>query len=130
MRRSRLLLATVCLGLIAAGLASRSGLAEAGPRWLVRHAGDALWAANLYFVLGLLRPSAARRSLLLATVLLCFAVECSQLLQPEWLESLRRTRLGALVLGHGFLWIDWLRYAVGALLALALDAALWRGRRR
>ena len=33
-------------------------------------------------------------------------VEESQLYHASWIDSIRGTTLGALVLGHGFLWSD------------------------
>ena len=50
------------------------------------------------------------------SLMLCFAIECSQLLSYDWLLQLRSTRLGALVLGRGFLWSDIAAYAGGVLL--------------
>ena len=96
------------------------------PAWLARNAGDTLWAANLYFVFAFIRPSAAPVRLLFATITASFAVEFGQLYQAEWIEALRATRLGALVLGFDFIWIDLVRYTVGALLALLIDRCLFR----
>ena len=57
-------------------------------------------------------------------------IELSQLIQHPAMVSARSTKLGALVLGHGFLWIDLLRYAAGIALAAVLDVAIifWKGR--
>ncbi len=128
MTRSRSALAALCLALVGAGLASRSGAADALPGWFTRNAGDALWTTNLYFLLALLRPASAPGRLLLAALLLSFAVEFSQLYQADWIDALRANRFGALVLGRGFLWADLPRYAAGAALAWMLDRALWQRR--
>ena len=48
--------------------------------------------------------------------MLCFGIEFSQLLSYEWLMQLRSTRMGALVLGQGFLWSDIVAYTAGVLL--------------
>ncbi len=127
--RPRGALLFLCAVLVAAGLASRSAAAAALSGRLTAHAGDALWAANLYFALALLRPAARPARLFLACVALCGAVEASQLLRVEWLDALRSTRLGALLLGRGFLAVDLLRYAAGAVLATGLDRACFRGAR-
>ena len=47
-----------------------------------------------------------------------------------WLDALRATTLGALVLGQGFLWSDIVCYAVGVMLAAILDAVLAARRNR
>lgn len=42
-----------------------------------------------------------------------FAIEFSQLYHSPWIDSLRNTRVGGLVLGYGFLWSDLVSYTVG-----------------
>lgn len=49
------------------------------------------------------------------------AVECSQLYHAPWIDAIRDTRFGALVLGSGFLWTDLLCYAVGVVIAATID---------
>jgi hypothetical protein len=44
---------------------------------------------------------------------LAFLVEISQLYHAPWIDSIRQTTLGALVLGFGFLWTDLVCYTVG-----------------
>lgn len=36
----------------------------------------------------------------------CFVIEFSQLYHAEWIDQIRDTSLGGLVLGYGFLWSD------------------------
>jgi Protein of unknown function (DUF2809) len=52
---------------------------------------------------------------------LCFAVEASQLLHAPWLDAVRATPLGHLVLGSGFDPRDLAAYAAGVLLGVVLD---------
>jgi hypothetical protein len=52
----------------------------------------------------------------------CYAIEISQLYQQDWLNQIRNTRLGALILGRGFLWTDFLCYTVGIQLAYLFDS--------
>ena len=44
---------------------------------------------------------------------LAFLVEISQLYHAPWIDSIRQTTLGGLVLGFGFLWTDLVCYSVG-----------------
>ncbi|MFO0014337.1 MAG: DUF2809 domain-containing protein [Planctomycetota bacterium] len=44
---------------------------------------------------------------------LAFSVECSQLYHAPWIDEIRQTTLGGLVLGFGFLWTDLVCYAFG-----------------
>lgn len=116
----------VLIGLaIVAGLASRSSLAEHLPALLAEYAGDTLWALTLFLVLGFTFPSARTVIVALATVSIAFAVEFSQLYQAEWITAVREIRIGALLLGHGFLWSDLLCYLVGTVLG-AIGETLWQ----
>ncbi|RYG64100.1 DUF2809 domain-containing protein [bacterium] len=125
--RPRLQVASMLIATILAGLASRA--IPALPAFVVDHAGDALWAVALYWALAFLLPAASVRTLAAAALLGAFAVEFAQLLHWPWLDAIRRHRVGHLLLGSDFVWIDLLRYAVGVALAAAIDRSLWRGAR-
>ena len=57
----------------------------------------------------------------LAALLFSYCIEISQLYQAGWINAIRGTTLGALVLGHGFLWSDMVCYTVGVGLAVLID---------
>ena len=59
-----------------------------------------------------------------AALLIAFAVECSQLWHPEWLDALRADRVVGLLLGRGFLWSDLLAYVVGVLCIAGIERGL------
>lgn len=83
-------------------------------------AGDALWAAMMCWWVSAhwpAKPIAWRAGVALG---ISWAVEFSQLWHAPWLDQLRATRLGPLVLGSGFDSRDLASYAVGVLLAGAL----------
>ncbi len=52
---------------------------------------------------------------------LCVVVEVSQLYHAPWIDAVRATRLGHLVLGSGFDARDLLAYAVGVAFALLAE---------
>ncbi|MGI4835020.1 MAG: DUF2809 domain-containing protein [Janthinobacterium lividum] len=114
------------LGLVAIGLglASRR-YAAALPPWVGAYAGDALWALLVYWLAGALQPGwfAGRRAL--AAGAFAGLIEASQLWQAPWLQALRHTTLGALVLGQGFLWSDLACYALGIAAGVGLEMG-WR----
>lgn len=122
-RRSTALYLSLLVVTIALGLATRR-FSLAFPLFVARYGGDALWAAMILWLVALLRPIAATRSLALVALGISFAVEISQLYRAPWVDAIRATRAGALVLGQGFLWSDLVSYSVGVLLAAALDAWL------
>jgi hypothetical protein len=85
------------------------------------YVGDAIWAGMIYFGFRFLLPSAKIMSAVIAALTFCYAIEISQLNQSEGLNQLRRTTLGGLILGFGFLWSDFLMYTIGIGLAALLD---------
>ncbi|WP_066306983.1 DUF2809 domain-containing protein [Bacillus sp. FJAT-29814] len=102
------------------GLASRK-YGQFLPNFIAENAGDALWAMMVYFGFRFLL---ARKSILTAiglSLVFSFAIEFSQLYQADWINQIRGTVLGALVLGKGFLVVDLYRYTVGILIGSFLD---------
>ncbi|WP_317890681.1 ribosomal maturation YjgA family protein [Paenibacillus arenilitoris] len=118
--KERIRYAAAALAVMALGFCSRE-FAERLPAFFAEHAGDALWAAMVYFIV---RTLFARKGLIWSghvSVIFCFGIEFSQLYQAEWIAGIRSTRLGALVLGTGFVAIDLARYAAGIGLAMLAD---------
>jgi hypothetical protein len=102
------------------GLGSRA-YSEHLPRFVTSHLGDALWAAMVYFAFRLLL---GRRNLYISFALslsFSFMIEFSQLYQAVWINEVRETILGGLILGKGFLWVDLIRYSLGISGAYVLD---------
>ncbi len=125
--RPRLPVAALFAITVAAGLASR-GFPDRIPPFLARYAGDALWAAMVYWIIVFIRPRLPPLAAAMGTFGFALAIELSQLYRAPWLDAIRATRAGALALGQGFLWSDVACYAAGAALGLAVDAALFRPR--
>lgn len=105
---------------MAAGLASRS-LSEQLPEFVSLHAGDALWAAMIYCSLRAIASHKRLRWALACSLCFCFFIEFSQLYQAGWLNAIRDTALGGLVLGQGFLFVDLIRYVTGIIVISILD---------
>ncbi|MEO0469779.1 MAG: DUF2809 domain-containing protein [Bacteroidota bacterium] len=118
--RPRWKLALLILLLIPLGLGSRRFASEL-PAFIADYAGDTLWAMLVYWLFAFLIPTAKIRTLVVAALLFSYGIEVSQLWQTDWLDALRDTTLGKLVLGRGFLWSDFLCYTVGILAGAALD---------
>lgn len=75
----------------------------------------------MYGIFALLFPHARVKTLFIATLLFSYLIECSQLLDYDWLNTLRTTPLRYL-LGQGFVWSDLVCYSIGCVLACRLDA--------
>jgi hypothetical protein len=119
--RSIPLYLTLTVLTIVAGLASRRD-PEYFPEFVARYAGDTLWATMAFWLLATAWRRAGTRRLAAAAMTIALVVECSQLYHAAWIDSIRRTTLGALALGSGFLWSDLACYALGVCIAAALDA--------
>lgn len=112
----RLWLAATAALVTAAGLASRSGSIPL-PDFVETYAGDTLWAVLVFLVLAFAFPT--RRVAILAGVAfaISLSVELLQLYQAPWLNEIRGTLPGRLLLGQGFLFSDLLCYALGIAVA-------------
>jgi hypothetical protein len=111
--------------MIALGLASRR-FADAFPDGVRLYAGDVLWATMVYFAAAVVWRRAPVARIAFGALLFAMLIEASQLYHAPWIDAVRATRLGGLVLGFGFLWSDVVCYLVGVGLAALVDTALVR----
>jgi hypothetical protein len=119
-RRVRYLL--LAIGTIAAGLMVHlSG--RFLPPALRDVLGDALWAAMIVWWMGVAAPRLPLRTRGLAAFAICVAVELSQRYHTPYLDALRRSLPGHLVLGSGYDPRDFLAYAAGIVVAVVVAHA-------
>ena len=111
-KRNRLLYAMFTILVIILGLSSRK-FAFALPALLNDYLGDALWALMIFIGFGFLFPKIETKKLAFISLMFCYGIEVSQLYHAEWIDSIRATTLGGLVLGYGFLWSDLVAYTIG-----------------
>ncbi|MFF2093734.1 DUF2809 domain-containing protein [Paenibacillus sp. NPDC058174] len=121
--RQRILYGMAVVAAMLLGLGSRQWAGQLPP-FAAEHLGDALWASMIYFGFRMLWPTMKLTGSMVLAVVFCFGIEFSQLYQAEWIQSIRGTTLGALVLGKGFLAVDLVRYSAGILISLAIDSIL------
>jgi len=123
----RLIYFAAGLATMLVGLGSRK-LRDDLPPVLAEYAGDTLWAMMLFWLVSTLiagRPLMMRGAISLA---LTFLVELSQLYHAPWIDSIRQTTLGGLVLGFGFLWTDLVCYTLGVAIGASLEWAIGAAR--
>jgi len=123
--RSRWRYAVAVAVTIAAGLASRAYAAHL-PWWLAKNAGDALYATMVFFGFGFVAPRARTSRVALAAAAFCFAVELAQLYRAPWIDAVRATTPGRLVLGQGFHAFDLVCYVIGVGVGAGLELAVRR----
>ncbi len=118
MNKLRLKYLLCAAAVIATGLVSRKMAFI--PLWI----GDALWAVMVYLVMRMIFIHTSVNKIATWSLTFCFAIEISQLYQAPWINHIRSTLIGHLVLGQGFLWSDLLAYTGGILTIAVIENLL------
>ena len=103
------------------GLASRR-YGSSLPSFVAENAGDAFWTTLVYCGMSFCVPHAKIITRAAMTLGFAYAIEFSQLYHAPWIDSVRDTTLGGLVLGFQFVWVDLIRYAAGAMFCVTVEA--------
>ena len=110
MKRNRILYLIFCITTIILGITSRQiYISEFTNLYL----GDFLYALLIFWGIGFLIPKTSSLKVALVSILICYLIELLQLYQANWINTIRKTTLGGLVLGYGFLWSDLICYTLG-----------------
>ena len=123
--RNRAWYIALALGTILLGLVVHWRGAALGPN-IQDVVADALWAAMIAWWIGALAPGTSLRVRFTVALALCACVEMTQLYHAPWLDALRGTTAGRLVLGNAFDPRDLAAYAAGVLAAAILETAILR----
>ena len=122
-KRKRSLYISFALVTVVCGLMSRSYHIPL-PGFVAVYAGDTLWALMVFWCLCLWLGQWETWKLAGVALLVSFAVEFSQFYHAPWIDSIRDTTLGGLILGFGFRASDLLCYALGVLAGAFVDYTL------
>ncbi|WP_206619106.1 ribosomal maturation YjgA family protein [Flavobacterium cerinum] len=128
MHFKRVLYSVVIVITIATGLFVRIKQAWF-PNIVNLYLGDMLYAFMVYYIVSCI---AINKNLILRSMialLFCYCIEISQLYQAGWINEIRQTIPGKLILGSGFLWSDLLACFLG-ILAVVLVDNLWFSRHK
>lgn len=128
MKRNRGIYFILILVTMVLGISSRKFGAYL-PEFLSTYAGDTLWALMVFWGFGFLSARTSTVKIMLAALAFSYMIEFSQLYQADWINNLRHTTLGGLVLGFGFLWSDLVCYTVGILAGAGSENAVHRALR-
>ena len=118
MLKPRLIFCSILLLTLVLGLLSRQ------IAFIPIFVGDILWATAVYLFLRIVFIRKPVKIITLYSLIFCFGIEFSQLYKAPWIDGLRQTLFGRLVLGNTFLWGDLLCYVVGIGLALGVEGAV------
>ena len=116
--RSRVWYGALSVLVVVTGLLWRSQLMPLPP-FPSKYGGDALWALMVFCGMGFVFPGLSTRMLTLLALGFSWAVEFSQLYHAPWIDAVRSTLPGRLILGFSFHWLDLTAYVLG----IALGAA-------
>jgi hypothetical protein len=96
------------------------------PAFVAAYAGDTLWALAAFLAAGLILPRASTVVVALLAMAFSVAVELSQLYHAPWIDSIRQTTVGGLILGFGFVWSDLPCYAAGVVIGAGSEVLIRR----
>ncbi|MDV6167348.1 DUF2809 domain-containing protein [Flavobacterium sp. DG1-102-2] len=83
--------------------------------------GDILYAFMMYYIISFITIENVIRYRAILALAVCFCIEFLQLYRADWINSIRGTFPGRLVLGSGFLWSDLLAYTIGVSVAFIFE---------
>ncbi|MEI7676420.1 MAG: DUF2809 domain-containing protein [Bacteroidales bacterium] len=129
MKRNRILYLILLTVVMVSGLLSRK-YETLLPSWLNDYLGDSLWAAMIFVGFAFLFPKKNSKRIAIISLAFCYLIEISQLYQADWINAVRQTTLGGLVLGFGFLWSDIVAYTIGVAASWLLEIAFFNYFRR
>ena len=86
--------------------------------------GDVLWATMVYFIVRFLLVNKSVRLVAAVSLLFSYAIEFGQLYKAPWIDNIRPTLFGRLVLGSTFNWSDLLSYTVGVGIGILIEVYL------
>lgn len=118
--RNRKKYAFIMILVLCLGLVSRR-LTNVFPDFINLYLGDVLWAIMIYFAVATIFNKSSVKMIFIISLVFCYGIELSQLYHKPWIDGIRSTRLGGLVLGYGFLWNDIVSYTLGVLFGFIID---------
>lgn len=120
MRRNRIIYSLMIILVMIMGLSIRR-YGNLLPQIITNYGGDVLWALMVFLMFGFLFPKIKTSNIALLSITFSYLIEISQLYHAPWIDAIRQTTLGGLVLGFGFLWSDLLCYLIGIIIGVSID---------
>ena len=119
MKRNRLLYLILTIIVMILGLLSRkiSGL----PKIIELYSGDTFWALMVFLLYAFIFNKKSTKFIIIWAIIFSYSIEISQLYHAPWIDDIRNTTLGGLVLGFGFLWSDLICYTIGVIIGSIID---------
>lgn len=90
--------------------------------------GDILYAIMIYCFVHFLIYFDSKIIKFTIPLSICFIIELSQLIDSNWLNTIRNTTVGHYALGEGYLWSDLIYYSIGILIGYSTDIILLKNK--
>lgn len=81
-------------------------------------------ALMVYLGLGFLFSKSKIRYVAVGAIIFSYGIELSQLYQGQWINAIRGTTLGGLILGYGFLFSDLICYTLGIVIGVIFEITI------
>lgn len=124
MKRNRVLYFLLIILVVLLGLGSRK-FPEMLPSFLSLYLGDTLWALMVFLMLGFIWKVNSKLKNGILALGFSYMIEFSQLYHASWIDHIRNTTLGGLVLGSGFLYSDLICYTAGIILGMGFESLIY-----
>ena len=119
MKRNKLLYLLLTIIVMLLGLLSRK--IEGLPEIISLYSGDILWALMVFLLFAFLFNKKSTIFIISWAIIFSYSIEISQLYHAAWIDAIRNTTLGGLILGFGFLWSDLVCYTIGIIIGIIID---------
>ena len=90
------------------------------------YAGDILWALMVFLIVDFVFNNKSILFNISIAIIFSYGIEISQLYHAPWIDSIRNTTLGGLILGFGFLWSDLICYTIGIFIGGIIESIFKR----
>lgn len=120
MLKARLIYLFILIVTVATGLISR----ELSPSVVPLFIGDILWGLAVFLLLKLIFIAKPLSTIVIISLIYTWATEFSQLYQAPWIDNLRQTFFGKVMLGETFLFGDIVSYTIGIGLGVLVELSL------
>lgn len=103
----------IIISLIGIAVLISLGLISRHINCLPNEVGDALWAMMIFCIWRIILHRKPLTIVAIVSLINSYLVEFSQLITWSFLVEFRKTFLGHVMLGQGFLWVDLVAYTIG-----------------
>lgn len=120
MLKARLIYLSLIIITVITGLVSR----ELSPAIVPLFVGDILWGLAVFLLMRFLFIQKALTFTIIVSLIYAYATEFSQLYQAPWIDNLRQTFFGKVLLGETFYIGDLASYTIGIGLGVLVELSL------